>query len=395
MPRRIGVSCLLMVLASTVPAVAQVNARFDVALRINQDVEQFSGQVIAASRDPGVIVYTAPAGNGLGNGLGWAPGNVLFKIETVRGVLLEYRVTVDSNGDGDLRDETSQVVTADSSIIVKVNRKWRDKPPQGFTYTVKYSTEKRGDGHTYDRFTWFAHYRAEGRLKVKRCDVLLSVLDLNGDGRFDSEDSLRGTNIGLDRNGDGRFWGVDEYLTGNQIIEYCDDAFLVDRLGPDGASISFSATTLRVPKVGYKLPTFSLNTTDGRSINSATLRNKVHLLDFWASWCKPCVEKFSFLKRLAGEFKDDVSIVAVNVDDESALPTARKIVKDYGLAWPHVMSGRGETDPVWKMFGAIGTNRLSIPLYVLVDGDGRLRYAGNGGADLSTLRTEIERLLGK
>ena len=53
----------------------------------------------------------------------------------------------------------------------------------------------------------------------------------------------------------------------------------------------------------------------------------------------------------------------------------------------------GEADTLWKMFGAMSQNRLSIPLYVLVDAQGRLRYAGNGGEDLSDLRVEIKRLI--
>jgi hypothetical protein len=66
-----------------------------------------------------------------------------------------------------------------------------------------------------------------------------------------------------------------------------------------------------------------------------------------------------------GMGQDDVSIIAVNVDEESHLPMARQIIRDYRLPWPHVMTGRGEADSVWKMFGAIGGNRLGIPLYVL------------------------------
>jgi len=123
------------------------------------------------------------------------------------------------------------------------------------------------------------------------------------------------------------------------------------------------------------------------------LRNKVHLLDFWASWCKPCVEEFKLLKILNEEFKDDLSIIAINVDEESRLTLARQIIRDYELPWPHVMSGRGETDPLWKIFGTMGGNQLNIPLYVLVDAQGRLRYAGNGGEDLLDLRSEIKRRL--
>lgn len=93
------------------------------------------------------------------------------------------------------------------------------------------------------------------------------------------------------------------------------------------------------------------------------------------------------------EFKTDVSVIAINVDEASRLPNAREIIKTYGLTWPHVMNGRGEADPLWKMFGGMEENRLAIPLYVIVDAEGTLRYAADGGEDLSELRRLIRSLL--
>jgi hypothetical protein len=57
------------------------------------------------------------------------------------------------------------------------------------------------------------------------------------------------------------------------------------------------------------------------------------------------------------------------------------------------MSGKGEGDPIWKTFGGMADNRLAIPLYVLVDQQGRLRYAGNGADDLSEIRELIKSLI--
>jgi hypothetical protein len=57
------------------------------------------------------------------------------------------------------------------------------------------------------------------------------------------------------------------------------------------------------------------------------------------------------------------------------------------------MRGRGDADPLWKMFGGMEQNRLAIPLYVVVDAEGRLRYAANGGEDLAELRKTIKSLV--
>jgi thiol-disulfide isomerase/thioredoxin len=131
----------------------------------------------------------------------------------------------------------------------------------------------------------------------------------------------------------------------------------------------------------------------GKTMLSHELRGKVHLLDFWASWCQPCVEKFALVKRLGNEFKSDLKIIAINVDEKSRLPMARQVIKDYRLPWLQVMEGQGESDPLWKMFGGMEGHHLTIPLYVLVDGKGRLHYAGDGGEDLSELRAKTRELL--
>jgi thiol-disulfide isomerase/thioredoxin len=392
--RRIGTNIIFFVVmlsTLTLSSTAQQAGKCTVSLKINEDSEQFSGQLIASRKHAMDLSYSSPAREGLGQ----APGGVLVRIEQVNDPPLAYKIWVDSDGDHNLDNDRPQVVLPNSSIIARVNRKWVNGRQQTLPYTIKYLRERDQDGQHREHFMWIPHYRAEGKLKNKSCEGLLVVLDLTGDGQFDSEDFFSGTSIGLDRNGDGRIWGKDEYLKGEQIIEYCGEAFLIDGVAVDGTNISLAITALRVPSVGAQLPAFWLTTLEGKRIDSKSLRHKVHMLDFWASWCKPCVEKFSLVKQLSEEFKDNLSIIAVNVDEEPRLPMARQIIKDYRLPWPHVMNGRGEADPVWKMFGAIDGNRLAIPLYVLVDDEGRLRYAGNGGEDLFDLQAEIKQLLKK
>ena len=390
--RRIARHIILVIVILTTlsrPGIAQQANKFTVLLKLNEDVARSSGQLIASRKNTGDFSYTSP----LSNGLGQVPGGVLLRIQPVDDPPLAYRVWADSDGNRSLDNDTPQVVMPNSSIIVRVNRRLPDGRQMTLPYTINYSREADQNGQVRERFIWFPHYRAEGKLKVKSCEALIALLDLTSDGQFDSEDSSKGTNIGLDRNGDGRIWGQDEYFTGEQIIEFCGESFLIDSFAVDATTITLAKTDLRVPKVGSQLPSFSLTTTDDTKIESKDLKNKIHLLDFWASWCKPCVEKFKLLKILNEEFKDDLSIIAINVDGESRLTLARQIIRDYELSWPHVMSGRGETDPLWKIFGTMGGNQLNIPLYVLVDAQGRLRYAGNGGEDLLDLRSEIKRRL--
>ena len=389
-PFCVNLFIIVMLATLTVPSTAQQVTRFSVPLRINQDADQFIAHLIASRKHLSSLVYTFPVSNDLGQ----APGGTLLQIQQVDDSTHAYKVTVDLDGDRKLDNDSPQLVMPNSSITVRVNRRFVDGRQMMLPYIISYSREPDQSGQPRERFTWSSHYRAEGKLKIKNCEALIVLLDLTSDGLFDSADSAKGTNIGLDRNGDGRVWGQGEYFTGQEIIEFCGESFLIGSFAVDGTSVELEKTELRVPRVGDQLPAFSLTTIAGTKINSKDLSNKVHLLDFWASWCKPCVEKFDLVKKLSEEFKQqDLSIIAINVDEESRVPMAREIIRDYKLQWPQVMYGRGEDDSLWKMFGTIGENHLNIPLYVLVDAQGRLRYVGNGGEGLEDLRSEIKRLI--
>jgi thiol-disulfide isomerase/thioredoxin len=322
--------------------------------------------------------------------LGKAPGDVLISAERLSEPANTYRLRVDTDGDGNLANETPVLLQPNSSVVVRVMRRWANGEKRELPYTIEYSREPDRNNNIRERLSWSPHYRAEGRLKVGKCESLLVAVDINGDALFDEYDFAKGTTIGLDRNGDGRVSGEDEWLRGNQLIEYCGTAFFITSIAINGSNIALAETSLRVPRLGAGLPEFSLETTSGKTMRLSELRGKLHLLDFWASWCKPCVEKFSLVKKLDAELGDSLAIVAINVDEASRVSLAREIINTYQLKWPEVMTGRGEADPLWKTFGSMEGNRLAIPLYVLVDSKGVLRYAGNGGEDLSELRQKIE-----
>ena len=380
---------LLSFLISLNATVVCAQEKIVVPLRLDQEFQQSSGQVIVSRLNDEKMIYTSPAGDGLGH----APGKVLFRVEPLNEPPHSYRLTIDTNADGDLSNDTPQTLAPNSTLVIKINRKWANGKQLALPYSIKYSRSENARRQMSEEFLFSPHYRADGRLKIGKCENLFAFRDLSTDGQFDHKDLDMGSSIGLDRDGDGRTSGKDEVLLGNQIIEYCGESLLVDAVAADGSSITLVKTALRVPHIGEALPEFTLTTLDGQTIESKNLRNKIYLLDFWASYCKPCVEQFGLVKQIAGEFKVDVSVIGINVDEESALPNAREIIKSYGLTWTPVMRGRGDADPLWKMFGGMEQNRLAIPLYVVVDAEGRLRYAAGGGEDLAELRKAIKSLV--
>ncbi len=89
----------------------------------------------------------------------------------------------------------------------------------------------------------------------------------------------------------------------------------------------YSGIHQRVVIAGESAPDFSLTTENGRTVSLNNFGGKVLLLNFWASWCPPCVEETPSLSELAREFgPKGLVVLAVSVDDKpegvSSLPAA-------------------------------------------------------------------------
>jgi peroxiredoxin len=199
----------------------------------------------------------------------------------------------------------------------------------------------------------------------------------------------------LDNDDDGRFFGAAEYRKAEEVMDVCGLPLQVAELDPAGLSIVFRTSALTVPQVNSPIPPFSVVTTSGALIRSSDFRQKLHILDFWASWCGPCVAKLVAMESIARDYSQEASVIGINVDEPERRAAAEQLIREKALSFPQVIRAQGEKDFLWKMFGSMSDVRLSIPLYVVVDGDGLIRYAANGGDDLRELKKAVEAALGK
>jgi thiol-disulfide isomerase/thioredoxin len=144
------------------------------------------------------------------------------------------------------------------------------------------------------------------------------------------------------------------------------------------------ADALGYPLVG-KPYAFDLGTMDGTRISSGTLLGKVILLDFWASWCTPCMALLPELKTTYKKLKGrGFEVVGINLDN--SIEKAREVTEKEKLPWPVVLAPTGEEQrELWQTAAGITT----IPRLWLIDRTGILR------ADVwpSTLKAEIEKLI--
>ena len=138
-----------------------------------------------------------------------------------------------------------------------------------------------------------------------------------------------------------------------------------------------------VTDVGKPAPAFRLKTFDGQTVSLADYRGKVVLLDFWATFCPPCIQALPELQSLhAKNASRGFAVVGVTVDDRAAL--VRKATTRAGVAYPILSS----TAAVWNAYKV-----NALPSLILVGRDGNIIKRYGGEADRTAMLAEIERAL--
>ncbi len=110
-------------------------------------------------------------------------------------------------------------------------------------------------------------------------------------------------------------------------------------------------------------PDFALSTLAGERLSLASLRGRTVVLDFWATWCGPCVKSLPELKDLRRAWPDErLALISVSVDDDDA--AWRAFVARHGMTWPQ---HRDVEHALVQRFGV-----RAFPTYVLIDPEGAI-----------------------
>ena len=138
-----------------------------------------------------------------------------------------------------------------------------------------------------------------------------------------------------------------------------------------------------VTDAGKPAPAFALKTFDGQNVSMSGLRGKVVLLDFWATFCAPCIAALPELQALHAKYADrGFAVVGVTVDDRPAL--VKKAAEKASVRYPLLRA----TPAVWNAYKV-----NALPALVLVGRDGTIIRRYGGEADRAAMIAEIEKAL--
>jgi len=128
--------------------------------------------------------------------------------------------------------------------------------------------------------------------------------------------------------------------------------------------------------VGTKFPDFNETDVDGKPLSIASYKGKIVMVDFWATWCGPCVGELpNVIATYQKHHGQGFEIVGVSLDEEKDKLTS--FTKDKNMAWQQFFDGKG-----WQNKLAVKYGIESIPADFLLDGDGNIIGKDLRGAEL-------------
>ena len=125
--------------------------------------------------------------------------------------------------------------------------------------------------------------------------------------------------------------------------------------------------SVTAPKIGEMAGDFEFDMPAGRKSSISALRGNYVLVDFWATWCKPCVEKLDQVERLAEQFTGNKPLVVVGANLDANPERARQFLKSRPLGWKQAFLGDWSDTDVPRRYSI-----ASVPAFVLIDPNGRI-----------------------
>lgn len=123
------------------------------------------------------------------------------------------------------------------------------------------------------------------------------------------------------------------------------------------------------PEKPRPAPSFNISSVKGKPVSSAILAGKPAMINFWATWCAPCIKELPELERVQNLYRDrGLSVILVNLQEKAEV--VKKHMEDHGYTMTSLLDEKGETAEKYQVFG--------LPTTFFVDKAGMIRKTHMG-----------------
>ncbi len=139
-----------------------------------------------------------------------------------------------------------------------------------------------------------------------------------------------------------------------------------------------------------KIYDFNLKDTENQSVSLSEISGKtLTVIDFWATWCQPCIRSIPRLVEMSEAYMDQgVAFIGISVDSPRNLSKVKPFARSMGIRYPVLLDSSGE------LMGEL--NVTAVPTLLIIDSDNRILYMHEGfsAGDEVAIREEIDKRLG-
>ena len=140
------------------------------------------------------------------------------------------------------------------------------------------------------------------------------------------------------------------------------------------------------PKVGMRAPDFTLQTTDGKSIQLSSLLGQPVVINYWATWCVPCKAELPILEKLHREYQSrGLVLISVDAIEQDTIDKVQVLSGELGITFPILLDTGNQF--------ASNYQALFFPTTYFIDASGVIRHITLGDSTEAKFREALEKIL--
>lgn len=395
----------LLALLTTVPLLAAAADSPDVHLKLvaSGGAQKMGGYMpqrlaISAAKPDGIkklpADLAAPLFGTLKLGSGDSATSIAIVLDEPEGK--PSRLFVDANANGDLTDDPAPIWTPRTSkakdgtdltmfsgsakVSVTLGKEKAELNLPVYRFDKRDPARATLTGFLF----YYADYAREGDVTLggKTYKALLADRMATGDFRGKDAESS-GVQLFIDSNEDGKLDARNEAFDVRQPFNIGGQTYEIAGLTAGGESFRIQKSVKVVAEkkgpvaiaAGKPATAFTAKTTDGKPVDfPASYKGKIVMLDFWATWCGPCIGELPGLTAAYEKYHGKgFEILGISLDRAGDEKKLADFTKAKNMAWPQVFDGKYWSAEVAKLYDV-----HSIPAAYLVDGDTGLVIAATG-----------------